>query len=134
MVRTLITLVLCISLTYCGDDSSSDTTEDTDNSEENGNESEESTESGNELSAAFLSLGCASSSCHGPDGKRESTSLNHGDDGLPVTNLSTSKRTLTSWTTWIRTGAKSPMPTYTSEQYSDSDLQADYTVLTGRTE
>jgi len=83
------------------------------------------------LSDSFRTLGCASSTCHGPGGTRK-FSLTHDSSGNPVTDLSTSKRSLTSWTSWIRAGAKPPMPTYTREQYSEEELQHDYRILTGR--
>ena len=85
------------------------------------------------LSANFTSLGCAASSCHGADGK-QGLNLLHDPNGNPITNLSKSARDLESWTSWVRFQAKSPMPRYTEDQYSESDLKNDYTHLTGRSD
>lgn len=125
MMRIILILFITIVLGGCGGDSSSDS------GDSGGGDT---ITDGGALSAAFTSVGCAAASCHGSDGKRANTSLTHDDEGNAVTNLSTSKRDLASWTKWIREEAKSPMPKFTAAQYSDADLKADYTALTGRAE
>ena len=85
------------------------------------------------LSKSFTTVGCSAGSCHGLDGKRANTKL-HDESGYAITNLSTSKRSLKSWTAWIRTDAKNPMPTFTPSEYPDTDLKSDYIALTGRSE
>jgi hypothetical protein len=98
---------------------------------ESSNQSNSIQFNGASLSESFGLLGCASSTCHGASGNRM-FNLTHDSKGNPVTDLSQSQRNLESWITWIRIDAKSPMPTYTSGQYPDSDLKSDYQVLTGR--
>lgn len=118
-----IYLILFFNLS-CGDNSSSDDNTTT----------EPTTPTGDTLTLSenFSEAGCASTSCHGQDGKRKTTL--HDSAGNPVTDLSSSTNNLAYWKNWIRTAAKSPMPTFTTDQYPDKDLENDYQALTGKSE
>ena len=125
--KTLLLIGLALTLISCDSDSSSD------DAAEVAPSDTETTEPAEGLSAGFGVAGCTAAACHGSDGRRDNASL-HDPSGNPVTNLSTSERNLASWTDWVRDTAKSPMPRYTEEEYSTSDLEAEYRHLTVRNE